>query len=609
MKRFFTVLLFASLCLYAGGLRPLQAHPHHLCYIDGLFEGQMRNQSIAGASFALWMGDTLEATRSYGYRDLAKGLRVDAQTGFGIGSVSKLFVWVAVMQLYEQGKLALDEPVNTYLQGFRLPESYQAVHMRHLMSHTPGFEDRMHIFTRSTQNLPDIESFLRQNLPRQIYEPGTLPAYSNYGVVLAAYVVEQLSGQSFEDYVRQHIFDPLGMTYSGFEQPLPGRLLENKSKGYLFRDGEYESPFEEYVAAVAAGAAVCSASDMLRFMKMLGGVEQDTAPVLQQESLDLMLSTLYTPDERIPGMAHGFFKMRYKDVEVIWHGGGTYFFTTMFAIIPQYQMGLYFSVNTAGSGFDPFHNLALILDYLLELPGQNGSGISGNYQEYAGSYLPSRSIQSDYLKIINLFQAARVKTHPQGLMLSYMGAKPELYRATASDRFQGTHSELVFVRNGQGKIDQVYLSSMPVFAYLPARQREKGGYNLVVLLVTLLIALRSIFMPLKGLWRSDRKKNQAWRWWMLAWGVLVISFFVLFFTVFNGVEPVIFEKPAGLTITLLIPWFSLLCAGLGVLWWLKEDTCRRQDLHFTLVQFAGFIMLILFYTQMFFWNFLSFSFF
>ena len=186
------------------------------------------------------------------------------KTLFRPGSVSKLFVWTAVMQLAEQGKLDLDRDINEYLD-FKIPEAFgQPITLKNIMTHTAGFEEQVKDLFALGKPSPNLGEYVKTHVPQRIFAPGTTPAYSNYATTLAGYIVERMSGQSFDDYVEQNIFKPLGMIRSTFRQPLPPELAPLMSNGYLLASDEAK-PFES-IGPFPAGSMSSSAVDMSKFM-------------------------------------------------------------------------------------------------------------------------------------------------------------------------------------------------------------------------------------------------------------------------------------------------------------------------------------------------------
>jgi CubicO group peptidase (beta-lactamase class C family) len=203
--------------------------------------------------------------RGFGYADIAARERVDpATTMFRAGSISKLFTWTAVMQLVEQGKIDLDADVNQYLD-FKIPP-YQGkpITMRNLMTHTPGFEEAFKGGIRFSGQVPPLDEVSKRMLPGRVYAPGTTPAYSNYGAGLASYIVQRISGISFEEYVERNIFAPLNMTHSSFRQPLPAQLAPFMAQGYP--KASVEAKPYELISIPGAGSIAVSAADMAKFM-------------------------------------------------------------------------------------------------------------------------------------------------------------------------------------------------------------------------------------------------------------------------------------------------------------------------------------------------------
>ena len=144
-------------------------------------------------------------------------------TLFRPGSVSKLFTWTAVMQLVEQGRLDLNAPVSSYVDQFEIPDAFGVpLTLTHVMTHAPGFEDGAvgFLFADEPEDLVPLAESLAAHVPNQIWEPGTFSAYNNWSTALAGLIVANVSGMSFEDYVAEHIFAPLGMQQATFEEPL-----------------------------------------------------------------------------------------------------------------------------------------------------------------------------------------------------------------------------------------------------------------------------------------------------------------------------------------------------------------------------------------------------
>lgn len=182
-------------------------------FIDN-YMAQYIGKSAPGAAVAVVKDGKIIFSKGYGYADLENGISVDQQTVFEYGSISKLFVYTTIMRLVEDGKLDLQTDIQEYLPaGFLKKLTYaEPITMLNIMNHTTGFEDYLFdIILTSTIHLQSLEEVLLSAQPRQVYRPGTVSAYSNYAVALAAYIAEQMLGQEFYQYLEQSIFVPLGM--------------------------------------------------------------------------------------------------------------------------------------------------------------------------------------------------------------------------------------------------------------------------------------------------------------------------------------------------------------------------------------------------------------
>ena len=195
-------------------------------FMDGVMNDQLQTAHIAGAVVAIVAGGHSVLLKGYGYSDIAAHRPVDAHTTlFRPGSVSKLFTFTAVMQLVEQGRLDLDADVNTYLKAFKIPHTYpEPITLRHLITHTAGFENlNVQLFAPDAAHLLPLAGALQRYQPRRVRPPGVYSSYSNYGVALAGLIVEEVSGQSFDEYVEEHIFRPLNMLHSTFREAVAAR--------------------------------------------------------------------------------------------------------------------------------------------------------------------------------------------------------------------------------------------------------------------------------------------------------------------------------------------------------------------------------------------------
>lgn len=211
----------------------------------------------------------LVATFAQGWADRERKIPNTADTKFRVGSMDKTFTAVAVMQLAQAGKLDVQAPLITYLKDYPNTDWARKVTLHHLLTHqggageifTPEYEARRD----RVRTLQDYVDLFGKRAPD--FEPGSKDDYSNYGFILLGRVIEAVSGQSYYDYVRAHIFQPAGMTGSGFEpetMPMPGRAVayEHEKADFTLAGG---LPWR----GTSAGGGYATAEDFVKFAMAL----------------------------------------------------------------------------------------------------------------------------------------------------------------------------------------------------------------------------------------------------------------------------------------------------------------------------------------------------
>ncbi|HKZ03104.1 MAG TPA: serine hydrolase domain-containing protein, partial [Pyrinomonadaceae bacterium] len=410
-------------------------------FLDGIVPLQLKEHDIAGATVSVVKDGKLLFARGYGYADVEKKKPVSPQeTLFRPGSVSKLFTWTAVMQLFEQGKLDLDRDVNSYLD-FKIPDAFdKPITLKNIMTHTPGFEEAIKDLFVPGPATPDLGQYLRTHIPNRIYAPGTVPAYSNYATALAGYIVERVSGRPFYEYVEENIFKPLEMTRSTFRQPLPQGFAEAMSNGYKVAS-EAPKPFE-VVGAFPAGSMSTTATDLAQFM--LAHLQEGQLAgnkVLNPETARLMHSRLFALDDAANAMCYGFYEESRNGKRIIGHGGDTVLFHSDLHLVLDAGVGFFISYNSAGKG-ETSNRAALweaFLDryfpYMVSIP-PSPDGPKESARAVSGTYMLSRRSETSFLKTASLIGEFKVSSTEDGSIevaeLTHPSGKAKRWRETAS---------------------------------------------------------------------------------------------------------------------------------------------------------------------------------
>jgi CubicO group peptidase (beta-lactamase class C family) len=407
-------------------------------WLDGYMPYALRTGDIPGAVVTVVKDGQILTTRGFGYADRDKRTPVDPnKTLFRPGSISKLFTWTAVMQQVEAGKIDLDADVNTYLD-FKIPaRNGKPITTRQLMTHTAGFEEVAKSLIFYGQPEPVLGDYLKKHVPHRIFDAGTTPAYSNYATALAAYIVERVSHETFNDYLDRHVMGPLKMANTTFRQPLPANLAGTDSVGYG-KPGKPSKGFE-IVGPAPAGSASSTGADMGRFMiAHLQGGELDGARILSAETAHTMhYSPLdkVDPKSLIPPldrMELGFFQTSINGRYVIGHLGDTEGFHSSLHLYMDEHVGLYLSVNSGGrQGAAGTLRTAIFRDFsdrYLPYGGAPDGKIDAktsaeHVKAMAGSWWGSRRADGSFLSLFYAVGQTKIAAGPKGELIvpSVMG--------------------------------------------------------------------------------------------------------------------------------------------------------------------------------------------
>ena len=416
----------------AASALPATAGGHQLnkadidAWLDGYLPYALQTGDIAGAEVSVVKNGQIVTSRGYGYSDVAKRSPVNPdKTLFRPGSISKLVTWTAVMQLVDEGKLNLDADVNTYLD-FKIPP-YQGkpVTLRQVMTHTAGFEEAgKDLIAYDAEYSMGLGAYLKRYVPKRIFPPGTTPAYSNWATSLAGYIVERASGMSFDDYLDQRIFVPLGMNDSTFRQPLPPRLRPDMSLGYP-RASEKPTPFEIVIPA-PAGSMASPAHDMARFMiAHLQGGEIDGRRIFSQKAWQTMHNSPTTFLPPLNRMQLGFFETNVNGRRVNGHLGDTMGFHSSLHLFMDDGVGFYVSFNSGGKeGAAGTLRMRMFQDFadryfpFTEHDGRVDPKVAADHaNRMSGNWLVSRRWESNFLKVAGILGQATIATDDKGHLI------------------------------------------------------------------------------------------------------------------------------------------------------------------------------------------------
>lgn len=280
--------------LHVSATQPADKYADKLRNFEGFVRQQMVKNKVPGLTIGFIKDDYIWV-KGFGYADLENKVPAKAESAYRLASVQKSMTAVAILQLVEQGKINLGAEIQTYVPYF--PRKKYPITVRQLLYHLSGIP---HYVNR------DVEQHIKEHRTTReaiaifenfdlVAEPGTRFNYSSYGYNLLGAAIEGASKRSYADYMREHVWQPVGMSDMRMDDPLD--VIPNRVRGYQLVDDELKnSEFIDVSSRFAAGGTRGTVVDLLRFMKGL-----NDGKLLSQSSIDLMYSPTKTRDGSIAG--------------------------------------------------------------------------------------------------------------------------------------------------------------------------------------------------------------------------------------------------------------------------------------------------------------------
>lgn len=576
-----------------------------------------------GATVSVVHGGQVVFAQGYGYADVAKHQSVSpTSTLFRVGSISKVFTVTAVMQLVEQGKLDLHRDVNSYLKTFQIPATYpQPITVADLLTHTAGFEERnIGSVTFNDAEAPTLERWLANHIPSRLFPPGQVTAYSNYGNALAGYLVEVVSGEPYATYMQNHVLDPLDMTHSTFQQPVPSSLASDRAVGYTYEGGTYRAQPFEHINPAPAGALSATAVDMAHFaIAYLRDGVYGSHQILQPESVAAMHQQQYANAPGLPGMAYGFYEVDADGQRLISHNGGTLSFLSVLYLLPQYDTGFFISTNSLDGD-------ALIAPTLLTafmdryFPGKPllraplSEVREADARSVSGDYWTTRRAETTMEKIVQTLNTTTVRAEGAGRIVVNLGGTDVHAIEVGPLTFQSMTNGALFVfkRDGTGQIARFAYGGAPASQWTRIAWYASPTFTGLVLMICLALFASGLFVWAVRLFRRRNVVARAVHGsgWALLTSWLTCAVFlgstVGVVLAFINLEP---TEPSLVLYVLMTLYLAGALAAIGVvaltfIAWSRRWWSLLMRLHFTAVAVA----MIAFTWFLNFWNLLGYQF-
>lgn len=387
-----------------------------------IFE-KLSKSKLPGLSAAIVRGDEIIWKRGFGFRDLAHGTAATPHTLYAIASVTKSFTCIAIMQLLEKGKLNLEDPIDKHIP-FGLQSAGEPVRIGHLMSHSSGIPALAYAESviRSAigagehwlpiASYSDLLTFMEEAEEWAISKPGERWFYLNEGYVLLGYIIEMCSGISYQEYLREHIFEPLGMERTFFAKEQVESDQDVATPYIITRDGERKPSVYPYGAISSDGGIISNILDLAKYVSMyLGWGQYQKARLLPREAVEAMQTLrVKTPLEGPFGdVGYGLGLGVVPDFygrKLIGHGGNVGVATAYIGFIPQENVGIALLANGEGYPMSQFgmYGLALLIgedpDQLHFVATERWlTELEGTYETYKGTMEAQVKRNGDFLSI------------------------------------------------------------------------------------------------------------------------------------------------------------------------------------------------------------------
>ncbi|MCO6512006.1 MAG: serine hydrolase [Aridibacter famidurans] len=302
-------------------------------------------------------------SKGYGMASIELGVPNKPESVFRLGSITKQFTGISIAMLQERGKLSVDDPICKYFE--ECPDAWAPVKISHLLAHNSGIPSYTGFpdFARDTiLPTPTEEMYKRVKDKPLDFAPGEKFSYNNSGYFLLGMIIEKVSGKTYEQFLQENIFTPLGMKSTGYDSP--SRIIPNRAAGYKRESGSLlNASYMDMSVPYAAGALYSSTGDLLKWDRALY-----TEKLAKKETLDAIFDT----GEADSAYRFGWNVGKRFEKRAISHGGGIYGFSTSMTRFPEDKVVFIVLSNIEGAPSGPIANAlsAIYFGQKYEIPAE-----------------------------------------------------------------------------------------------------------------------------------------------------------------------------------------------------------------------------------------------
>ena len=441
LYRFFIVLVFVLFSCNSP------AQPKSDKQLSQTFDTMLSNvfkPNGPGATIIVSRKGEVIYKKGFGMADMELNVPVHPDMIFRIGSITKQFTAVAILQLAEQGKLSLQDEIKKFIPDY--PAQDHKITVEHLLTHTSGI--------KSYTNMKDFQTMMRKDMkPLEIvdvfknepmdFAPGAKWNYNNSAYILLGYIIEKISGKTYEQYVREHLFAPAGMTNSGYGSE--NRIIKNRAKGYQKSTNDYENAdYLSMTLPYAAGSLVSTVEDLLKWNRAVHSYK-----LVSKASLDKAFTDYKLSDAKSTNYGYGWFLSNVQGSKTIEHSGGINGFLSDAIYLPAEDI---FVAILSNCTCNPVEELAIKIAALTMGKPYDRKEIAMNdaaAKEYAGVYENANGEQ----RVIAVTGNKLTSQRGSGNKLSIKPYEKDKFF------FDNVLHTLHFIRNSAGQIEKLkYIS-------------------------------------------------------------------------------------------------------------------------------------------------------
>lgn len=508
-------------------------------FVDDYFQTNMKKWNVPGVAVAVVKDNEELYKEGYGVSDIEKGNPVDPEkTTFPAASVSKLFTATAIMQLYQDGKLDLNENIQTYLKDIVIHNPYKdAVTCQNLLTHTSGLDEQSELDggTLDKNAIKSQKQYFEKHIPCVITEPNTICKYSNIGFNLLGYTIEKVSGKSYEDYVTENILKPLDMRRSSVR--IEDEFL---ASGYEFNDGKYLKVPLAYQYTSGSSGILSTVTDMEHFMIMhLNNGKYKNNTILDTKTEQMIQKKQFSNNDVFDGMGEGFIRASRNGVQLLKHEGALPGYTTTMVLIPDQHFGIYVATNSLSGMIFDFEEAFLDHFFGTCNPTEEDNNSLFDDSKYIGTYrnydgISESNISKIFASLDNSAQLKVTKTSNGKLKVMYYEMSKEMVETNLIYKSDGIFIRedgkgyITFHKNNNGNIDYAF-NNISHQAYKKIGSMETMTTTIIVLLILLLVLLVS---SIRILFRRIRKKQIENKKLWLVIGIVNIIYVIGFLGIF-----------------------------------------------------------------------------